>query len=62
MKAYILDRYAKKAPLRFGERPDPGSDITAVVDQLVMRLDWAMDRPGIDRAEPALRTALRRRI
>ncbi|MNS22158.1 Zinc-type alcohol dehydrogenase-like protein [compost metagenome] len=23
MKAYILDRYAKKAALRFGERPDP---------------------------------------
>ncbi len=23
MKAYIRDRYAKKAPLRFGERPDP---------------------------------------
>jgi NADPH:quinone reductase-like Zn-dependent oxidoreductase len=23
MKAYILDCYAKKAPLRFGERPDP---------------------------------------
>jgi len=24
MKAYILDRYAKKGALRFGERPDPG--------------------------------------
>ena len=39
-----------------------GSDLDAFIDKLVMRLDWATDRPGIDRSEAALRTALRQRI
>lgn len=39
-----------------------GSDLDAFIDKLVMRLDWATDRPGIDRSEAALRTALRQRV
>lgn len=59
LQAYLARRAAWPKPLRAVIK---GSDITAFVDQLVMRLDWATDRPGIDRSEAALRTALRRRI
>lgn len=59
LQAYLAKRAAWPKALRAVIK---GSDVQAFIDKLVMRLDWATDRPGIDRSEAALRTALRQRI
>lgn len=59
LQAHLAKRAAWPKALRAVIK---GSDVQAFVDKVVMRLDWATDRPGIDRSEAALRTALRQRI
>lgn len=59
LQAYLAKRAAWPKALRAVIK---GTDVDTFVDKLVMRLDWATDRPGIDRSEAALRTVLRQRI